>query len=141
MFFQSRKGQQFHVYIETFTGSYRQNILSEADRISPGGEKNAISFFTILLQRESVWEIFLPGKAPHYSVCCKHTWKRVIWIGILEGSLRTFFTSYISLSLFFFFRRPIWLHSWHYYHNQGTPPGTDLYKIIKTTNLTTIADL
>ena len=44
--------------------------------------------------------------------------KECYQIGYLEGSMRNFFISYISLSLFF--RTPIGLHFWHYYHNHTT---------------------
>ena len=73
---------------------------------------------------------------------CISVTKECYRIGYLESSLRSFFISYISSSLFF--RRPIWLHSWHYYHNHATKElsrGSCVGSKKETTNLTRNADL
>ena len=71
---------------------------------------------------------------------CISVTKECYQIGYLEGSLRSFFISYISSSLF---RRPIWQHSWHFYQNHATKGllQGQMCMIIKTTNLTRNADL
>ena len=45
---------------------------------------------------------------------CISVTKECYQMSFLEGSLRSVFISC---------RRPIWLHSWHYYHNHATKAG------------------
>ena len=49
---------------------------------------------------------------------CISVTKECCQIGFLEISLKSFFSSYISQYLLF--RRPIWLHCLHFFHNHAT---------------------
>ena len=74
---------------------------------------------------------------------CIRVTKECYQIGFLEGSWEAFSISYTSSFLFFFFRRPIWLHSWQYYHNHATKEllQGQMCKIKETSNITTNGDL
>ena len=66
------------MYIETFTGSYQQNIhtfFSEADRNSSGGEKNACHFIFhhLITEGVSLGDFSARKSTMHITLCTANT--------------------------------------------------------------------